>query len=41
MGANKTNKSIDRVSRAAGGSAEIIENFDEVVGIKKGIIPQA
>ena len=35
MGANKTNKSIDRVSRAAGGSAEIIENFDEVVGIKK------
>ena len=35
MGANKTNKSIGRVSRAAGGSAEIIENFDEVIGIKK------
>ena len=35
MGANKTNKSIDWVSRAAGGSAEIIENFDEVIGIKK------
>ncbi len=34
MGANKTSKSIDRVSRAAGGTAEIINNFDEAVGIK-------
>ena len=35
MGANKTQRSIDRVSRSAGGTAEIINNFDEVIGIKE------
>ena len=35
MGANKTPKSIERVSRAAGGTAEIIKNFDASVGIKR------
>ena len=34
MGANKTSKSIYRVSRSAGGIAAIIGNFDEAVGIK-------
>ena len=35
MGANKTPRSIERFSRAAGGIAEIIRNFDEAVAIKK------
>ena len=35
MGANKTNKSIDQVSRA-----EIIETFDEVIAIKKSHHPE-
>lgn len=34
MGANKTDKSIERLSRAAGGLDEIIRNFDEQVGVK-------
>ena len=38
MGANKTSKSIDRVSRAAGGTAEIIKNFDAAVEKDENII---
>ena len=32
MGANKTDKAIDRASRAAGGQRKIVENFDQRVG---------
>lgn len=32
MGANKTDKAIDRASRAAGGQQKIVENFDQRVG---------
>lgn len=35
MGANKTQRSIDRVSRSAAGTAEIINKFGDVIGIKK------
>lgn len=35
MGANKTDKSIERMSRAAGGIKSIIENFDLKMGIKE------
>ena len=34
MGANKTNKAIERLSKAAGGVREIIGNFDNQAGIK-------
>lgn len=32
MGANKTDKAIDRASRAAGGQRKIVENFEQQVG---------
>ena len=32
MGANKTNKAIDRASRAAGGQWKRVENFEQQVG---------
>ena len=32
MGANKTDKAIDRASRAAGGQWKIVENFEQQVG---------
>ena len=35
MGANKTDKAIDRASRAAGGQRKILENFDQQVS--KGV----
>ncbi len=35
MGANKTPRSIEQFSRATGGIAEIIRNFDEAVAVKK------
>ena len=31
MGANKTNKAVERSSRAAGGERKIVENFDHKV----------
>ena len=31
MGANKTNKSIERASRAIGGVRKVVENFDQQV----------
>lgn len=34
MGAQKTEKAINRASRAAGGLQYIVENFDEVTGIQ-------
>jgi hypothetical protein len=34
MGANKTDKSIERMSRASGGLSSIIDNFDDQIEIK-------